>query len=143
MHNMKLEEFYSKIKQAIEEIGLTDSLHFWPSCHFLTCLNNLMEDLTRNEILKMTCMSVLFEGFYRAVEEGKQLKKRLSEIRVGRWRHHYGTPTITFLLTYNSEIKKTRYIFGLTSSITNESPEPWELKTTERFSVFSTFEAGR
>lgn len=132
---MKIEEFYQKIKQAVNEIGLSDPYTFWPSGHFLTYLNKIMEDSTRDATLKMTCMSVLFEGFYKSLDDGKALKKRLSEIRLERWGNHYGTPTITFLLTYNTQIEKTRYIFGLASSKTDESPKPWELANSERFSV--------
>src|SRR3990167_1350961 len=112
MQNMRIEEFYQKVKLAIEELGLSDPYTFWPSGHFLTYLNKIMSDSKIDNNLKMTRMSVLFEGFYRSLDEGKSLKKRLTDIRLERWGSHYGTPTITFLLTHNVQIEKTRYIFG-------------------------------
>ena len=59
----------------------------------------------------------------------------MTDIRLERWGNHYGTPTITFLLTYNAQIEKTHYIFGLASSTTDESPKPWDISNTERFTV--------
>lgn len=132
---MKLEEFYNKIKLAVEETGLTDSSQFWSSDHFLTYLNHLIKDDSRDDALKMTSMSVLFEGFYQSIRAGLPLKKRLSEIRLERWGSHYGTPTITFLLTYSTQIEKTKYIFGLALSQTDESPKPWEIANSERLSL--------
>lgn len=134
-NNMKFVEFYHKVKLAIEEHGLSDPYVFWPSGYFLTCLNKIMLDSNIDNHLRMTRMSVLFEGFYRSLDEGKSLRKRLTDIRLERWGNHYGTPTITFLLTYNVQIEKTRCVFGLASSYTEESPKPWEILNSTRFTV--------
>src|SRR3990167_5934847 len=123
---MKIEEFYSKIRNAVEEFGLTDSYRFFTSGHFLNYLSKLASDGSRENTLKMTCMTVLFEGFYRSLADCP-LKKQLTQIRLQRWANHFGTPTLTFLLTYNSEIEQTKYIFGLASPTLNSASAPWEI----------------
>lgn len=130
---MNLEEFYSKIKLAVEE-NLMDLSQVKSSGHFLRSLNNLMEDNSRDDALKITGMSVLFEGFYQSVKNSTSLKNHLSEIRLKRWENHYGTPTITFLLTYHSQIEKTKCIFELASS-DDESSNPWEIINSEHLST--------
>lgn len=131
MHNMKFEEFYRKLRSEVEELGLSNPSLFWQSDHFISYLKNLSEDSTRDSTAKMTCMSVLFEGFYQSLENNNALKNRLSLIRLERWGSHYGTPTITFLLTYNSAIEKTKHFFALATP-SDQSPRPWEIVKSER-----------
>jgi hypothetical protein len=87
---MKFEEFYRKVKQAIDQFGLTDPSLFLSSDRFFSYLTQLA-DASRENNLTMTSMTILFEGFYRSHADGP-LKKSLSQIRLERWGCHYGTP---------------------------------------------------
>lgn len=132
---MKIEEFVSKIRNSVEEFGLTDAYHFFTSGHFLNYLSKLASDESRENTLKITCMTVLFEGFYRAIPNDCPLKKQLTQIRLQRWANHFGTPTLTFLLTYNAEIEQTKYIFGSVSPTFYSASAPWEIVKQTKLST--------
>jgi len=53
---------------------------------------------------KMTKMTILFEGFYRFISDNSEIKKQLLQIRLQRWKNHFGTPTLLFLLSYQQQI---------------------------------------
>lgn len=128
---MIIDEFYNKIKKAVEEGSFQDSSEAYNI--FLTFLNEL-NSAHLDSNAKMTSMSILFEGFYRSLENYEALKKHLSSIRLERWGNHYGTPTITFLLTYQSQIEKTCHIFSSKLSEKTES-KPWEIIKNESLTV--------
>lgn len=123
---MKIEEYYNKIVKAIDEHGLSNPNLLKVSGHLYKYLNEVMGQEIDNS-LKMTRMTILLEGFYRSIPEQYALKNKLNLIRLERWYNHYGTPTITFLLTYNSEIKQTQQLFDLTTSVIDKRPLPWQI----------------
>ena len=119
---MKIELFYNKIKNTVQEYVLTDPVS-GSACHALSSfLDEIINDKHLDSILKMTQLTILFEGFYHSLADKYDLKKSLRKIRLTRWALHYGTPTITFLLTYNIEIEETSTLFSLSKRIMNK---PW------------------
>jgi SAM-dependent methyltransferase len=74
----------------------------------------------------MTRMTILFEALYSSIPEYIAFKAKLNKIRLERWKNHYGTPTITFLLTYQNEIKKTVIVCN-NASLTST---PWNVEHT-------------
>ena len=84
------------------------------------------------EPLKMTRASILFEGFYRHLGD-TELKKRLILIRTQRWRHHYGTPTVPFLLSYKTQIAQTKQFFDeFVTKLEAGFKTPWHITKEDR-----------
>lgn len=93
--------------------------------YFLDELNNLISSDDTNNHLKMTQATILFEGFYRYLGNSP-FKNELAVIRAKRWDQHFGTPTVTFLLTYKSHVDQTRQLFDQFSSLRGSIGEaPW------------------
>ncbi len=78
--------------------------------YFRSQLSVIDKDACIDEALAMTRVTLLFEGFYRHQPTGS-LKDELSSLRLKRWEHHFGTPTIIFLLTYKPQIDATSQFF--------------------------------
>lgn len=133
---MIIELFHKKITDAIEKYGFaTPEINF--SCFIFTkFLNDIFKNESIDLALKMTRMSILFEGFYRFLGNSV-LKKELTNIRLARWGSHYGTPTITFLLTFNSQIEETSHLFMQAKSETPLSTKPWEITSHNNLSIDS------
>lgn len=101
-------------------------------------LNELDKLSTRDETdsyLKTTQASILFEGFYRHLDNN-DLKRVLTEVKAKRWNQHFGTPTITFLLTYKNQIDQTKRLFDEFSSIEeSELDAPWLVSKNNSFVI--------
>lgn len=92
---------------------------------FLTELDNLASHYGVDESIKMTQMTIFFEGFYRHVED-IDLKQALANARVQRWMGHFGTPTIPFLLSYKNQIDQTKKLFDQFDALKRPTLEsPW------------------
>lgn len=52
---------------------------------------------------KITKMTILFERFYQLLPDN-EIKAQLLQLRLQRWRNHFGTPTLAFLLSYQRQI---------------------------------------
>jgi ubiquinone/menaquinone biosynthesis C-methylase UbiE len=78
--------------------------------YFLNELDKIITNEKTDNCIKMTQLSVLFEGFYRHLDH-PELKKTLTNIKARRWEHHFGTPTVTFLLSYKYQIDQTKLLF--------------------------------
>ncbi|HCR5123810.1 TPA: methyltransferase, partial [Legionella pneumophila] len=53
-----------------------------------------------------------------------------------RWSHHFGTPTITFLLSFKTQIDQTVKLFGeLTDEVEPPLELPWNISKTEGLSI--------
>lgn len=105
---MDVINFYQALKIVFEsktEPTKTEKTQF-----FLTVLDKLVSNDKINNLIKMTQMSILFEGFYRHLDDN-DFKKILSQVKAKRWEHHFGTPTVTFLLTYSRHIHQTKQFF--------------------------------
>lgn len=104
---MEIAAFYNKVKQAISESKLSDARPL--SDYF----DQVFLDKNQNDLQKMTRLTVAFEAFYRSLPDDSFLKKIFLDIRTERWESHYGTPTITFLLTYQTQIQQLSESFKL------------------------------
>lgn len=127
---MKIEEFYLKIKNAVENYSLVEKCSPLQCGDLIYNLEKLINDDVGENTLKITRMTILFEGFYQSIADTSPLKKTLSAIRLERWGNHFGTPTITFLLTYSVQIEQTKKLFGLASFLSSIMRQPWEIETT-------------
>jgi SAM-dependent methyltransferase len=103
---MTLENFYTAIKNALinENSFATNK--------FLENIDTAKNDTEQNDIFKMTKITVLFEGFYQSLAEHSDLKKSLLAIRIRRWENHFGTPTVSFLISHLAVIEETRQHFS-------------------------------
>ena len=95
--------------------------------YFLGELNSLFSFDEADESLKMTRATILFEGFYRHLGNS-DFKNLLLAVRSQRWDHHFGTPTVPFLLSYKNQIDQTKQLF-------DELAEPKELELKAPWSV--------
>lgn len=115
-----MELFYNKIKKAIQAYRLEN-----------VCCKSLLKMIDEIfmerdiENIKMTQMTIFFEALYCYISDDSSLKEQLRNIRLERWSSHYGTPTLTFLLTYQSVIEKTSALFSDLSILTAQSSKPW------------------
>ncbi|MES2217631.1 MAG: class I SAM-dependent methyltransferase [Pseudomonadota bacterium] len=106
---MTFDEFHSLIKYAIPTDDNSSQMQ-----RFLEDLFKIVSDTKEdNTQLRMTDLTILFEGFYQSLAPDSALKKNLLAIRMQRWQNHFGTPTILFLLTHQASIKfKCQYFKG-------------------------------
>ena len=93
--------FYNNIKIALKNAQneiLPNAITL-----FLNSLKNIYLSQEEN-ILKITKMTILFEGFYNFLLPISTLKKKMTQLRIERWENHFGTPTVTFLISYQEQI---------------------------------------
>lgn len=115
----------SGLKKAIENVFSEHNyLYSEKTQYFLLQLQNISYE-EMDTTLKMTNMSVLFEGFYQHRIDA-QLKKALFGVRASRWKHHFGIPTVPFLLTYKKQIAQTvRFFEGFSARARVSDDLPW------------------
>jgi ubiquinone/menaquinone biosynthesis C-methylase UbiE len=93
--------------------------------YFLSQLEAIALGSEVGELVKLTRMSVLFEGFYHHLES-TTLKQALVPVKANRWHNHFGTPTVDFLLSFKERIDRTKLFFD--SFMEADSQEaPWLL----------------
>ncbi|KTD18008.1 hypothetical protein EAW55_08575 [Legionella jordanis] len=72
---------------------------------FIKHLEDIYTEEFAEPIIKMTKMTILFEGFYQALPENSRIKSEFLVVRIQRWQQHYGVPSVTFLLSYKLQIE--------------------------------------
>ncbi|HAT8326965.1 TPA: methyltransferase [Legionella pneumophila] len=97
-------------------------------------LEKLIKNYENNKTLSMTQASILFEGFYNHLKVGT-LKSEFQRIRAKRWTQHFGTPTITFLLSFKVQIEQTAKLFMELTSQYELSDSPWLIKLSDDLKV--------
>ncbi|MFC3909679.1 class I SAM-dependent methyltransferase [Legionella dresdenensis] len=102
---------------------------------FLSELDKIIKSKEANKSLCMTQATILFEGFYRHLSS-ESLIKDFQHLRAKRWEHHFGTPTITFLLSFKAQIDQTTKLFD-EQILETESPiqSPWSISKMDGFSI--------
>ena len=128
---MQIELFYKKINDAVREFNSFFPEFNQSSAIFLKYLDDIFKNMELDSIHKLTQISILFEGFYCHLPDQSPLKKNLTNIRLERWENHYGTPTITFLLTFHSHINQTIQLFQQLQAEENFSLEPWRVMLSQ------------
>ena len=103
---------------------------------FLIELKNLTEDNKTDPLLNKTRSMILFEGFYRHLLEG-DLKCLLAQVRARRWSEHFGTPTITFLLSYKQQLADTQKSFNYYANGELLPITPWMIHKEDHFKIDS------
>ena len=131
---MEFLDFCKAIQEAVENDNKSNGVPE-KNLILLAELDKIIKNDEKNKALCMTQATILFEGFYRHLNT-ESLKKDFQMIRAKRWEHHFGTPTITFLLSYKSQIDKTTKLFD-ELSLEAEPPVdlPWLISTIEGFSI--------
>ncbi|OGT48303.1 MAG: hypothetical protein A3E82_05805 [Gammaproteobacteria bacterium RIFCSPHIGHO2_12_FULL_38_11] len=107
-------DLYNSIVSAItsdEEIKESAVAH----CLIQAMKMILAEDNPRL-FYKMTKATILFEGFYKALSKDSAIRKAFLQLRSNRWKNHYGTPTLLFLLSYQQKIDAICNQFKLSGS---------------------------
>lgn len=131
---MEFLDFCKAIQEAVENNNKINGA----SEKNLILLAELDKIIKSDEVNKSLCMTqatILFEGFYRHLST-ESLKKDLQIIRANRWEHHFGTPTITFLLSFKSQIDKTTKLFDeLTLEAEPTIDFPWLISKIGGFSI--------
>lgn len=129
---MNFMDFYNAISDAFAKQNEFDQIaqKLEAGHYFLNEIEKLGADGI--EPLKMTRASILFEGFYRHLDDA-ELKKRLILVRTQRWGQHYGTPTVPFLLSYKIQIAQTKQFFDEFVVKPKEGLQaPWYITKEER-----------
>ncbi len=104
---MDVKSFYLAIQLAISNSRKKNV----GSENLLTILDDIIASNITEENLKITQATILFEGFCKSLLDFPELKNLLLKVKINRWKNHYGTPTIEFLLTFNEHITKTSIAF--------------------------------
>ncbi|WP_412758170.1 class I SAM-dependent methyltransferase [Legionella bozemanae] len=127
-------DFCKAIQEAVENDNKSNGVPE-KNLILLAELDKIIKSDEKNKSLCMTQATILFEGFYRHLNT-ESLKKDFQMIRARRWEHHFGTPTITFLLSFKSQIDKTTKLFD-ELSLEAEPPVdlPWLISKIEGFSI--------
>lgn len=108
---MNFMDFYNAINEAVAKQNECAEVAVRKLERVQFFLNEIEKLNNENiEPLKMTQASILFEGFYCHLSD-TELKRRLVLVRAQRWIHHYGTPTVPFLLSYKTQINQTKQFF--------------------------------
>ncbi|MDX1901846.1 MAG: methyltransferase [Gammaproteobacteria bacterium] len=127
---MRLESFYNAVKSAISIRNEEEIISQAAIKQCLSDLSIIFQDSETEDILKMTRMTILFEGFYQFIPSDSELKKVLLFVRLQRWEKHFGVPSVAFLLSYETQIENTKDYF-----ISNANVDmPWlqcNLKSTK------------
>ncbi|HAT8648913.1 TPA: methyltransferase [Legionella pneumophila] len=131
---MEFLEFCKAIQETIEKFNESNGV----SEKSLILLAELDKIIRSNEVNKSLCMTqatILFEGFYRHINN-ESLKKDFQIIRAKRWEHHFGTPTITFLLSFKTQIDQTTKLFDeLTVEVEQPIEFPWGIVKIDGLSL--------
>ncbi|WP_131794040.1 class I SAM-dependent methyltransferase [Fluoribacter gormanii] len=131
---MEFLDFCNAIQEIVEKnnntYGSSDK-----SLILLSELDKIIKSKKGNKSLCMTQATILFEGFYRHLGS-ELLKKDFQVLRAKRWEHHFGTPTITFLLSYKTQIDQTTKLFD-EKTLEAELPIelPWSISKMDGFSI--------
>lgn len=134
---MNFLDFYKTIKKAIDSQNKIDQalLQSKKNQYLLSELDRLITNDETDNHLKMTPASILFEGFYRHLDS-TDLKKILTEVKAKRWKQHFGTPTITFLLTYKHQIDQTKQLFDNFANLKESVRDvPWLVSKENGFVI--------
>ncbi|VEB33665.1 class I SAM-dependent methyltransferase [Legionella cherrii] len=131
---MEFLDFCKAIQESVENYNKINGV----SEKNLILLAELDKIIKSDEVNKSLCITqatILFEGFYRHLST-ESLKKDFQIIRAKRWEHHFGTPTITFLLSFKTQIDKTTKLFDeLTLEAEPPIYLPWYISKIEGFSI--------
>ncbi|HHT0595022.1 TPA: hypothetical protein ACTXXA_003645 [Legionella anisa] len=106
---MELLDFCKAVQDVVENYHKSSDKSKQTLC-LLEALERLSKSDEANKTLCMTRATILFEGFYRYLSE-HNLKAELQAHRAKRWVHHFGTPTITFLLSFKAQIDQSSKLF--------------------------------
>ncbi|MBA3661046.1 MAG: methyltransferase [Gammaproteobacteria bacterium] len=136
---MKFEQFYNSIISVISR-KFENNISQDAIQNFANNLSIIFNDNKSESSLKMTRMTILFEGFYQFLPSESELKKDLLTIKMQRWVLHFGTPTIAFLLSYMSQIEQTKDHFikvhdSIGLGIELSSPMPWHVTATLKSAI--------
>jgi ubiquinone/menaquinone biosynthesis C-methylase UbiE len=109
---MNLSEFLNIIQSALQQINENKSTGHIKEIQsrFIFEIGTLYDSNVLPPFLTMTRITVLFEGLYRYLQENN-LHFLLADARIKRWKAHFGTPTVRFLLSYKQEIDQTKHFF--------------------------------
>ncbi|AUH71124.1 class I SAM-dependent methyltransferase [Legionella sainthelensi] len=131
---MEFLDFCKAIQEAVENDNKNNGVSE-KNLILLAELDKIIKSDEVNKSLSMTQATILFEGFYHHLST-ESLKKDLQIIRAKRWEHHFGTPTITFLLSFKLQIDKTTKLFDeLTLEAESTIDFPWLISKIEGFSI--------
>ncbi|MBN9231209.1 MAG: methyltransferase [Legionella sp. 40-6] len=131
---MEFLDFCKAIQEIVEKNSSTDG-NSEKSLILLSELDNIIKSKEVNKSLCMTQATILFEGFYRQLSS-ESLKKDFQVLRAKRWEHHFGTPTITFLLSFKTQIDQTAKLFDEHTLEVEASTElPWSISKIDGLSV--------
>ncbi|HAU1368100.1 TPA: class I SAM-dependent methyltransferase [Legionella pneumophila] len=131
---MEFLDFCKAIQEIVEK---NSSAHgsSEKSLILLSELENIIKSTEDSKSLCMTQATILFEGFYRHLGS-ESLKKNFQVLRAKRWEHHFGTPTITFLLSFKIQIDQTAKLFDEQTLGAESSTElPWSISKMGGLSV--------
>ncbi len=123
---MRFLAFYKAITDVFSRENEAElGLFLIPSNHFfIESWHRLAESPGENELLQMTRATILLEGFCRYLSDSR-LKRSLLDVRASRWSAHFGTPTVTFLLSYKNNFDRVQRLFECLSSTRPDEPAPW------------------
>lgn len=127
---MKMELFCKTIKEALDSYqGKNGQVK-----KFLFDVNKIEKNIEEQPIVNMTNLTILFEGFYRSLEDNSDLKNIFTLLRTKRWSDHFGTPTLFFLLSYQQEIEKTSQEYKNINTVEEKKStiSPWTINKTSK-----------
>ncbi|KTD32707.1 class I SAM-dependent methyltransferase [Legionella israelensis] len=122
---MDVVKFYQLIKEAFQDFNDRTVVESKTNQTFLNILDEIVLKEEIDPSLRMTSASILFEGYYQHLDHSSSFKQVLSEIKAQRWQQHFGSPTLTFLLSYKKKIDQTKQYFEQLQEEKSEFIAPW------------------
>lgn len=132
---MNKDLFYKQLLDIVQTHSATSSEMKCICDSFVKFLNEIYNENEQDDILKMTRLTILFEGIYHSLLTNSILKEALILIRINRWHNHFGTPTITFLLTFHAQIEKTSSTFTQKKLDVFSLDRPWMVKPNNAWEI--------
>jgi len=130
---MDVSEFVNIIQSTLQQINENKDTEHLKNIQnrVLFEIKILYDSDTIAPFLTMTRITILFEGLYRYLQENN-LHFLLTDARMKRWQDHFGTPTVTFLLSYQQEIEQTKQFFYSLQNLEQIlSDTPWLIQVNK------------
>ena len=127
---MDLLDFFDAIRMDIEsENRCCTSPQIAINNFFFNAFKQLTQDNVTAPLLTMTRGMILFEGFYQ--------NHLMTNVGALRWKHHFGVPTLNFLLSYRRHIEETQAVLNGYGDGEHSQWTPWMIHQEEHLVVDS------
>lgn len=128
---VKINTLYSKMVQLVEADSA--SWHtIMPA--FKLAIDQVMMTTDVDDVYLISHLSILLEALYQQSSLSPDFKSEILALRLDRWANHFGTPTVTFLLTHEQRIHDTVMFFEK-KNISELHLQPWRIEKNDELVI--------